>query len=101
MREYYGIPGFYNADPQRCTFFLMKPKNSRGHQIFKKVNITIELLEGFLYVAAVLETGVEVVNVETGGGRHFTPRHRVPVQHQIQYSIAPMAKWIFPALSLL
>ena len=54
-------------------------------QISKRLKITIELLEGFLDVAAVLETGVEVVNVETGGGRHFTPRHRVPEQHQIYH----------------
>ena len=44
--------------------------------------LTVELVECFLNVGAVLEAGVEVVDVERGGGRHFAPHNRVPeAQH--------------------
>jgi hypothetical protein len=89
MRQYYGITDFYNSDPSATLYFCNKTRKFSGWPSdFKKVKITIELLEGFLDVAAVLETGVEVVNVEAGGGRHFTPQHRVPEQHQILHQEA-------------
>ena len=40
--------------------------------------LTVELLQGSLDIPAVLQAGVEVLNVEAGGGRHLAPCHRVP-----------------------
>ena len=40
--------------------------------------LTVELLQCSLDITAVQKAGVEVLNVEAGGGRHLAPCHRVP-----------------------